>query len=362
MVEFIKFPSIGKIKDAQHNVAKKCKPQFSGLTINDDGSKTPNFTKAIKPVLTFYGTVKLHGTNACVVIDKNQQIFAQSRTRILNLNSDNAGFCAWTIAKKDAILQLYYDNYSISDEDLESVYIFGEWCGENIQSNVALMGIKKTFVIFNVLVITLKGQEIWLDKDSVKKITDPENNIYNIHEFQTYEVEIDFDNTEKGFMIIDRIRDEVDAVCPVAKALGSTSKTTVGEGIVWRCITEGWEHISFKHKGESHRRSGDKPNKQTVSKNLTEEQKVLFDKFLDEALSVDRLAQGIEYLTENNIEVAQKNTGVYLKWVSEDILKECEQELAVLIENDIDWKSIQKPLSGMAREFLFNKIDELDLL
>lgn len=356
MIEFKKYPSIGRFKDVLKDVNKKCKGKFSHLDIADDGTKTPVFKTAELPVLTFRGTVKLHGTNAAVAFDENGQMYAQSRTRILSLTADNHGFYAWAIGKKDVLFNAYkhlYEKYNA-----ENIYIYGEFCGGNIQGNVALMGIEKTFVVFGILVVS-GGVDKWLSADDVGAFSDKSHNIHNVFEFETYCIDIDMSDPNSSANEIDAIRDAVDAVCPVGKALCSVSEITFGEGVVWRCMTEPFNTLAFKHKGENHKRSGKMPKSQKIKVVMSDEQTELFKKYIDTVLTVDRLAQGLEYLTENSLEIDRKNTGVYLKWIGEDIRKEHSDEIEEVVSAGIQFGELAKCVASMSKEFFFDKIDEL---
>lgn len=357
MSVFKKYPSIGKFADVLKAVNKNNKRIFSHLDVAEDGTKTPVFNSPELPQLTFRGTVKLHGTNSAVVINSDLTVDAQSRNRLLALGSDNHGFCTWLMSKTSVFL----DEYKTYMENLDvySLHIYGEWCGSNIQSNVALTGIEKTFVIFGILQTNLDDSEVWLSHEDINYLTSKEDNIYSIYDFPTYEVTIDMNNPADGLSEANKLRDQIDAVCPVAKALGSEVECTHGEGLVFRCITEGYQGLAFKHKGESHQRSGKSPKKQSIKEPLTEKQQLMFDNFLTEACTVDRLAQGVEFLQEQGLDLSRKNTGVYLKWFSEDVQKECKTSLINLVTEGITWSCIIKPLSQMAREFLFSEIDKV---
>lgn len=353
MSTFKKYPSIGKFSDVAKTVAKNNKRTFSHLEIAEDGTKTPIFNSPALPTLTFRGTVKLHGTNSAVVINSDLTVDAQSRNRVLSLTSDNHGFCNWLMS----VTEVFTNAYSTCMESLDvfSLHIYGEWCGSNIQSNVGLTGIEKTFVIFGILQTNLDDSEVWLSPNDINYLTSGEDNIYSIYDFPTYEINIDMESPAEGLAVADALRDQIDAVCPVAKALGSEVECTHGEGVVFRCITEGYTNLSFKHKGESHQRSGAKPRRQGIE-DVTPEQQYYINKFMKEAVTVDRLAQGIEFLQEQDLEVSQKHTGVYLKWFFGDVQKECKEGVVALSKAGIDWKQVQKPLSVMAREFFFSAI------
>jgi hypothetical protein len=207
MTNFIKYPSIGKFKDVLTSVKKKNPRTFSHLDIAEDGTKTPVFSGATLPTLTFKGTVKLHGTNSCVVLNSDYTIDAQSRTRTLSLTSDNHGFCSWLVGKSEVFSEAYKDY--IDNLNVSSLHIFGEWCGGNIQANVGLSGIEKTFVIFGVLQTNMDDTDQWLTPSEINYLSDKENNIRNIYEFPTYNITIDMNDPSKGLEVADKLRDEI---------------------------------------------------------------------------------------------------------------------------------------------------------
>lgn len=354
MSEFKKYPSISKFSEVLKTVNKNNKRTFSHVDIAEDGTKSPVFNYALLPKLKFRGTVKLHGTSAAVILNSDFTVEAQSRNRVLSLTSDNHGFCNWLVGKSDVFIKAY-EEY-LQDLNIFSLHIYGEWCGSNIQSNVGLTGIDKTFVIFGILQTNVDDSEIWLSPEDINYLSDKDNSIRNIYEFETYDIEIDMNDPKEGLTLADNLRDAIDLECPVAKALSSTAECTHGEGNVWRCVTEDYTSLAFKHKGESHTRSGKLPRQQKLDTPLTEDQSLSYENFLKEACTVDRMSQGIEFLQENNLELHQKNTGVYLKWFFADVQKECKDEITVLCKDGLDWKKVSKPLSEMAREFLFSEI------
>lgn len=72
---------------------------------------------------SFTITEKIDGTNGCVIITEDGDIFAQSKARILDESSagDNFGFCKWVNGNKDELLKLGVG------------YHYGEWWGKGIQ-------------------------------------------------------------------------------------------------------------------------------------------------------------------------------------------------------------------------------------
>jgi hypothetical protein len=132
-----KFPSIGQMKDVIRTVRER--HDYQGRDEND----APIYRHVSNyPTIKFKGTVKLHGTNAAIVKYANGDMNFQSRERILTMNEDNANFMS-TMSSKE--LNFLFDGFVYNDY----VAIYGEWCGGNIQKNVALNALEKMFVIFD---------------------------------------------------------------------------------------------------------------------------------------------------------------------------------------------------------------------
>lgn len=84
-------------------------------------------------------TEKIDGTNACVVIVKEDDgdawVYAQSRKRIITPESDNFGFAAWVADHEEELIELGPGHH------------FGEWYGSGIQRNYGLD--ERRFALFN---------------------------------------------------------------------------------------------------------------------------------------------------------------------------------------------------------------------
>ena len=274
------------------------------------------------PTLNFKGTVKLHGTNAAVVKYKDRTEY-QSRERVLTLTSDNAQFMLLMSGKN---LDFMFDM-----EFEESIAVFGEWCGQTIQKGVAISQLPKMFVIFAVQV---DGE--WVDHF----IQDPDQNIYHIESFPTFWIDIDFNAPEMAQNKLIEMTLAVEAECPVGKHFGAIG---VGEGIVF---TTGARDYIFKSKGEKHSVSNVK-TLASVDVELIESWK----EFVDYAVTENRLKQGIEYLITEGLEVSQKSTGDFLRWVVNDIVKE---ESDVIVKNGLDLKKLNPLISKKARNWFFS--------
>ena len=87
MKKHISFPSIEKFSNIVGNVNR----QYNFVGLDEAGEAIYDLTKS-KPVLTFTGTIKLHGTNAGVCYNAVDGLWVQSRENIITPESDNAGF------------------------------------------------------------------------------------------------------------------------------------------------------------------------------------------------------------------------------------------------------------------------------
>lgn len=345
-----KFPSIEQYR----NVIKRVKDmaRFSGR--DETGAPIFDPTKPV-PTLRFEGTVKLHGTNAGIVAsaDTPDKLQFQSRERVLTLEQDNAGFMATFEPHTNDLLPVFHGVLANVDlTDAKAVAIYGEWCGGNIQKGVAIAGLPKMFVIFGAKAI-FEDRETWLDVRAASyDISVVRENtglrIYSIWEFPTYNVVIDFANPELAQAEMVRITEEVEACCPVGKKFGING---IGEGVVWRAVDPNWNTSDtwFKVKGEKHSASKVK----TLAPVDVEAAMALKD-FVESAVTEARLEQGIHVMkTEMLKELDVKNTGDFLRWVVNDILKE---EADTIAAGTFDAKKVGGAISAVARPWYMKRI------
>jgi hypothetical protein len=322
----IPYPEIGQFRSAIHKVT--CAARQVGVDVN--GDPIYDHTKTL-PTLTYEGTVKLHGTNAAICLDRGTgKFWFQSRERIISLKCDNAGFVS------------HFDNKGypqLFTIDGTVIAIFGEWCGGNIQPNVGIGKLSKRFVIF---AINADGK--WLSKDIVSKIKSPEIGVYNIHDYQSETIEIDFNRPEVAQNKLSELTIKVEENCPVAKAMGVDG---VGEGIVWQCVTTGWEHpdFAFKVKGEKHSASKVK-TLAAVDVELVASQR----EFAEKTVTENRCRQGIDKLREAHLPIDRSSLGHFIKWVVGDVEKE-ESDTAKA--SGIDIKKAGGELTKAARTWFF---------
>tara|TARA_R110000868_G_scaffold76573_2_gene220089 strand:- start:24772 stop:25596 length:825 start_codon:yes stop_codon:yes gene_type:complete len=210
-----KFPSIEQFR----NVIKTVNHKARFMGVGCDGEPLYDETEGILPTLDYRGSVKLHGTNAGIIYRWNVLEFEyetqfQSRTNIITPTDDNAGFArTMSIVNTDAILTQIMKVKNTIDYTPETVQVFGEWCGSGIQKKVGICELDKMFVIF-----AIKIDDQWLTDDEIRTIGLPNDRVFNILTFPTYEVSVDFNNPKVAADIMSDLVEKVEKECPVSKA------------------------------------------------------------------------------------------------------------------------------------------------
>lgn len=282
------------------------------------------------PSLLFHGTVKLHGTNAGIVKYKDRIEF-QSRERVLSLLQDNSGFMRNMLNKN---LDFLFEGISFN----EHIAVFGEWCGQGIQKGVAVSTLPPMFVVFGV---NIDGK--WFKSCP----RDPSQNIYNVHDFETYILIVDTNNPENTQNDLIKLTEEVEKECPAGKFFGVSG---IGEGIVWSC-THNDKYYQFKTKGDKHSVS-----KVSTLAAVDTEMLANVQELIEKTVTEARLEQGISYLKENNIPIDIKSTGQFLSWIVRDIIKEEED---TIVKSNIDPKKINSAASNKARMWFINYTNKI---
>ena len=345
MKKHISFPSIEQFR----NIVASINRHFNFVGLDENGEAIYDHNK-IKPTLTFKGTVKLHGTNAGVCYNTIAGLWAQSRENIITPESDNAGFAFFVESNKEhftKMIDAVVDKTHV-DTTLNTISIYGEWCGGNIQKGVGITNLPKSFFIFGVkitphvdsndLEAVKKNPAYWVDHSYLKA---PEARIYNILDYPTWEMDIDFNHPEMVQNKLSELTIAVEEECPVAKAFGFSG---IGEGIVWSCEFKGVVH-RFKVKGEKHSSSKVK----TLAAVDTEKINSIKE-FVEYAVTESRFNQGLEKTYPNGEPIDIKKIGMLMKWVVDDIIKE---EMDTMVANKLEPKDIGKYVSTKVREMFF---------
>ncbi|KAJ7707733.1 hypothetical protein B0H17DRAFT_917879 [Mycena rosella] len=320
---------------------------------------------------TFFGTVKLHGTNATVVFRDGNKADPQIQSRswvIENSKKDNLGtFALLSAAPLSALVDQILAARGQGSQ-FEEIYICGEIAGRGVQKGVAIVALQRFFAIFN---IRIDGR--WVDMRRYKSCSLPQHRIYNVAQYKTFEVDIDFRaSTAAVHDLMTQYTAEVFEECPFGAAfVDDTGKqvTGAGEGIVWTMVrtpdmsSEDFDDTilcNFKTKGE----------KFTATTSAKEPQKYVNPEladataqFVDYALAERRFEQGIEYLEGEQAREGKpidgydvKLTGAFIKWVVEDTVKEERNEMERL---GVPEREAKKELGARAKEWYARRCREI---
>ena len=353
MKKMIKYPSTPQFREVVVNVNRR--NNFVGLDENGNAIYDPSLPK---PKLKFLGTVKLHGTSAAILWNEVSGMWSQSRGNIITPQSDNAGFAWFAESKKEVFLSLIdviKTKFNI-DTTLNTIGVYMEWAGGNIQKNVGICNIDKTAFIYGVKISPFNDVDdenssaYWVDYSDLRS---NENRIYNMLDFKTFEIEIDFNRPEIAQNLIIDLTMEVERECPVSKDFGFDN--TIGEGIVFTHLGENGVRMFFKSKGEKHAGV-------SKVKTLKRVDDVKVNKCIEVAEKVTPNWRLEQMLTEtfdliNGGQLDVKKTGDFIKSVVNDIIKE---ETITISENDLELKDITKYVSQIAKEFFFNRLNQVN--
>ena len=341
MKKMIKFPSIEQFRSVVATVLRQY--NFAGLDENGDAIYD---TTRPKPTLTFKGTV-----NAAVSGNLSDGIWSQSRENIITPEKDNAGFAFFVESNKELFTELIASVFTKNEIDMleNTVTIYGEWAGGNIQKGVGITNIEKSFFIFGVKVTPHTTTEedakvkpaYWVDYSYLKS---PENRIFNIDDYPTWTIDIDFNMPQLVQNKLSELTLAVEEECPVAKAFGFSG---VGEGIVWSTTLNGNVH-RFKVKGEKHSSSKVK----TLAAVDTEKLESI-QKFVEYAVTESRFNQALENVFPNEEPIQNNKLGDVIRWVVNDVIKE---EMDTMVDNKIEPKDVNKYISSKVREMFFNLV------
>lgn len=350
MKRHISYPSIEQFRHVIAEITRRY--HFVGL---DEAGEAIYDTTKPKPTLTFKGTVKLHGTNFGVCYNELEGMWAQSRENIITPQSDNAGAAFFVETNKEAWLRLFNEVKEKLSLDLtqNTISIYAEWAGKGIQKAVAISQIDKSAFIFGVKISPHPKNEedkpvaYWVDSSYLRS---PDNRIFNIEDYPTFSIDIDFNLPQLSQNKIIEMTIAVENECPVGKAFGIQG---IGEGIVFSHMTEDGRVYRFKSKGEKH----SKASKVTTLKQVDD---VKLNKIIDVVNKVTpdwRLEQALDktfdLMNGGNLDV--KQLGLFIKNVMADIVKE---ELDILAEAGLGPKDIAGKVSERTRNYFFARQNE----
>lgn len=345
MIKFIKYSSIEQYRNIVKHISHTA--SFVGL----DENKEPIYDGLRpKPTLKLKGTVKLHGTNAGVCYNNKDGMYVQSRKNIISVEKDNAGFACFVHARRDLFRCIVDDimmDFRVDVND-NTISIFGEFAGGNIQKGVGISGLDKMFVIFDVKVTPHDEEQdaYWLDLENLqnREHDASKNNIHYIDDFPTFEMEIDFNKPQEFQNALNDITLKVEERCPVAFKLGNEG---VGEGVVWKGVYNG-DTFRFKVKGDKHSTS-----KVKKLPTVDEGKLAIVNEVVNKVTPAFRLEQGIQetFDTLNGGEIDRKGLGDFIRWVIGDVVKE---DLDIVTDAGLNIKDIGNGVSKVSRDYFFS--------
>jgi hypothetical protein len=294
----------------------------------------------------YRGKIKLHGTNAGVRIAEGD-CAAQSRTQIVTVGNDNAGFAAWVLTKLEFFRTLA--------SHYKDCTIFGEWCGPGIMKGTAINLIPaKVFAIFAIT----EGET----PDSATMMTDPAKIDQTlsvagdlpegVHILPWYGDEFTIDLKDRDSLppVVDKLNKvvaEVEPGDPWVKQVFGIDGTA--EGVVYypgageKITRKMFSDLAFKAKGEKHKAVKTKESVQIdpeVAKSVEEFVRL----FATEA----RFEQGLAVVGSADF----KNVPLFLKWVGIDVHKESADELEA---SGLEWSQVEKSVQAAARNWFILK-------
>jgi hypothetical protein len=349
-----KYPSIEQFK----TVVKNVKDRTHWIGKDENGEPIFDRTK-VPPKIKFHGNIKLHGTNhsVCITLDENgdKTLYTQSKERISTPENDNAGSSIWSHSNKEHFIKGVEEIFN--DKNVETVVVYGEFCGGSIQAKVALNQLPKMFVIFGIKTIDKEGNHKWFKRKEMveiaEKLIDDKKRIFHIEQFPTFEIVVDFDNPHEIQNELVRLTEEVEKECPVGKYFGVSG---IGEGIVWNADEEipnmQTTDLIFKTKGDAHAGGRTKvvvPADVEKINNIKELVKKLTPEWRLEQ------AHATVFDTLNGGTGDIKRMGELMKWVVSDIVKE---EIDTITESGFVVKDLTGEISKVVRNWFLAKLDE----
>jgi hypothetical protein len=304
--------------------------------------------------VTYRGRVKLHGSNASVVVH-GDQVIPQSRNRVLTLDEDNYGFAAFALdpVRANGIRELAHHVRVVLDiPATQPLVLFGEWIGPGIQQRVAISKLpSRQWVLFAVAV--QNGEQMrYFDLPSLVYSEYVGLSIFSLTDTYEYQITIDFrtrELVEPAAAVISEVTSAVEQCCPWAARFNIEG---IGEGLVWTPMGEhaGDAELFFKSKGEKHQGT---PGERKPRVLVDPQALAGVAAFVDHAATPDRLQQGLEALHEQGLVAEMRNLGAFLKWVGGDVQRECVAELEA---SRLDWKAVAKQVNERAKTWFIQQL------
>ena len=350
-----KYHKIRQAKDTLKGMIMR--EQFAGL----DAADGPIYDKSKPlPTVRFNGTVKIHGSNfglACKIVDGEITITPQSRTRVKDGATGHFGFVEWVRRNDDALREIYAEIAQV--HKLTDFTIFGEWAGKGIQNKVGTCELDKFAYVFDVydnikgeympMLVGPEGCE--MQSPLALIFQRPEIRMFSAVMFKRFSVAIDLADPMPGLTVMNELTESVEKRCPVAIDIarrdGVELKSTIGEGIVWKCGNQVMKTKGDKHSGKGPRMKADIDPMMTAA----------IDDFIAYTVTEERV-QGVfdRIKDEKGDEVMMSDLGKLMPALFEDIMD--EEGDAIINGQPIEKKMVGSAISNAGRpmfQALINK-------
>lgn len=272
------------------------------------------------PKVRYFCKIKQHGVNVSVaVFPEGVRYF--SKTGEITRKNDLHGFVRWASTIEDKLAALPM-----------GTVMFGEWCGPGVEGGMAVSALKdKVWVIFAV--VHHDGSEdprITYEPSELERFVSGLGERVHVLPWFKVGFNLDFSNKSDLNWWADRLSAHVEAVeleDPWVKDTFGVSG--VGEGLVLYPVTvndvpverlTGFALHAFKAKGDKHRTVSAKKAVQ-VNPDVVASAQAFAVMVVTEA----RMEQGAKLVDEGR---SPKNTGRFVQWIWDDVVKETASELA----------------------------------
>lgn len=311
-------------------------------------------------VAVHYGAkIKLHGTNGAVRVTEDGTVIAQSRSRDITPQNDNAGFAAWVSATHDAWA---FPPAAAGIEGIGGDIIFyGEWAGKGIQKTDAVTKLNDKY--FFVFAVYFAGADTFVvDPGMIEKMIPDLDQVVVVPWECAFEVPVDFNNAEACQEFAAELSDLVSQIGERDPFIyGMFGVDGPGEGLVVTPMCDPgmdpiktgtvdaywYNRMVFKVKTEAHAvKKGS-----AASTNMEAPEGVA--EFVDMFVTPARCEQG---LTEVGGDAIPEKTGYFLKWLGQDVKKESIQELS---DMGLEWKDVTKAVNQAARAWWLQKCGDI---
>lgn len=343
MSRFIDFGSIGQFRSIVKYINSK-------------------YQKPIDPIVVI-GTEKIHGTNASICYSKDG-FWVQSRKNIITKEKDNSDCASIAYQYEDEWTSIVMDLVSEYEIDLEKeiVSIFFEWCGGNIQKKSCVSGMEKKAIIFNHFKVSPIEKEIddngdetgfrWIEtKIGEKFVENPESNIYNVRNFPTVKLEIDFSELHTAIDKMSVLVDKVETNSGISNFFNKPEN--IGEGWVWTFIDKYGDLQRFKTKGDKHSKSNVKKLESVDIE--TEQAKIDFSNYATPAWRLEQAWQTVFGIENDIMEPSMKGIGKFLSAVMADVYKE---EKDILEEKGLTQKQVNPLIAQISKNWFIKEFNQ----